>query len=83
MKRTRGAAQHERQSPAMSDVSTAVTATPTLAKSDLNLVWLDCEMSGLDPERERLLEIAVVVTSPDLACGWRAQCWWFTKAMPC
>ncbi|WP_409520576.1 exonuclease domain-containing protein, partial [Melaminivora sp.] len=33
---------------------------PTLAKSDQNLVWLDCEMSGLDPEKERLLEIAVV-----------------------
>ena len=40
---------------------------PQLAKSDLNLVWLDCEMSGLDPERERLLEIAVIVTSPDLS----------------
>jgi oligoribonuclease len=37
-----------------------------LAKNDNNLVWLDCEMSGLDPERERLLEIAVVVTGPDL-----------------
>ena len=40
---------------------------PVLAKSDLNLVWLDCEMSGLDPERERLLEIAVIVTNPDLS----------------
>jgi oligoribonuclease len=40
--------------------------TPTLAKSDQNLVWLDCEMSGLNPEAERLLEIAVVVTSPNL-----------------
>ena len=40
---------------------------PTLAKSDLNLVWLDCEMSGLDPERERLLEIAIVITGPDLS----------------
>jgi oligoribonuclease len=39
----------------------------TLAKSDLNLVWLDCEMSGLDPERERLLEIAIVITGPDLS----------------
>jgi oligoribonuclease len=39
----------------------------TLKKSDQNLVWLDCEMSGLDPEKERLLEIAVVVTGPDLA----------------
>jgi oligoribonuclease len=41
-------------------------ATATLKKSDQNLVWLDCEMSGLDPEKERLLEIAVVVTGPDL-----------------
>ena len=37
-----------------------------LKKSDQNLVWLDCEMSGLDPERERLLEIAVVITGPQL-----------------
>jgi oligoribonuclease len=45
----------------------AVQATPpVLAKSDLNLVWIDCEMTGLDPERERLLEIAVIVTGPDL-----------------
>lgn len=38
----------------------------TLAKSDQNLVWLDCEMTGLDPERDRIIEIAVVVTGPDL-----------------
>lgn len=38
----------------------------SLAKSDLNLVWLDCEMSGLNPEKEFLLEIAIVVTGPDL-----------------
>ena len=51
----------------MSD--TPVTPMPTAAelpKSDLNLVWIDCEMSGLDPEKERLLEIAVIVTGPDL-----------------
>ncbi len=34
-----------------------------MEKNDLNLVWLDCEMSGLDPECERLLEIAVVITN--------------------
>ena len=39
---------------------------PMLAKSDLNLIWLDCEMTGLDPETHRVIEIAVVVTSPDL-----------------
>jgi oligoribonuclease len=38
----------------------------TLKKSDQNLVWLDCEMTGLDPKQNRLIEIAVVVTSADL-----------------
>ena len=37
-----------------------------LRKSDQNLIWLDCEMTGLDPEVDRLIEIAVVVTGPDL-----------------
>jgi oligoribonuclease len=37
-----------------------------LGKSDQNLVWLDCEMTGLDPERDRIIEIAVVVTGPNL-----------------
>lgn len=41
--------------------------TPTvLAKNDQNLVWLDCEMTGLDPDNERLIEIAVIVTGPNL-----------------
>jgi oligoribonuclease len=38
-----------------------------LAKSDQNLVWLDCEMTGLDPEVDRIIEIAVVVTGPHLS----------------
>ena len=42
------------------------TPASALTKSDQNLVWLDCEMSGLDPEKERLLEIAVVITGPHL-----------------
>jgi len=39
---------------------------PVLSRSDQNLVWIDCEMTGLDPEAERLIEIAVIVTGPDL-----------------
>jgi oligoribonuclease len=31
-----------------------------------NLIWVDMEMSGLDPDQNRILEIAVVVTSPQL-----------------
>lgn len=49
----------------MSDASP--TNPPVLAKSDLNLVWLDCEMTGLQPETDRVLEIAVVVTNADLS----------------
>ena len=48
--------------------STASTASPVLLpKSDQNLVWLDCEMSGLDPKINRLLEVAVVITNADLS----------------
>ena len=46
--------------PGMTDAITP------LSKSEHNLVWLDCEMTGLDPEKERLIEIAVVVTGPHL-----------------
>ena len=31
-----------------------------------NLVWIDCEMTGLDPQRDCLVGIAVVVTNSDL-----------------
>jgi oligoribonuclease len=41
------------------------TNTP-LRKSDENLVWLDCEMTGLNPEVDRIIEIAVIVTGPNL-----------------
>ncbi|MFC4299153.1 MAG: oligoribonuclease [Castellaniella sp.] len=37
-----------------------------MAANDQRLIWLDMEMSGLDPEKERVLEIAMVVTEPDL-----------------
>ncbi len=50
----------------MSDVNTPPQEAAQLPKSDQNLVWIDCEMTGLDPEKERLLEIAVIVTGPHL-----------------
>lgn len=31
-----------------------------------NLAWIDLEMTGLDPERERIIEIATIVTDKDL-----------------
>ena len=38
----------------------------TLAASDQNLIWIDLEMTGLVPEQDRIIEIAVVVTDPQL-----------------
>jgi oligoribonuclease len=35
-------------------------------KSDNNLIWIDMEMSGLNVEEDKILEVAVIVTDPDL-----------------
>lgn len=55
-------------SPASSETPAVVSppAVPHLPKSDLNLVWIDCEMTGLNPATERIIEIAVVVTDANL-----------------
>ncbi|MBV6272213.1 oligoribonuclease [Alcaligenaceae bacterium CGII-47] len=37
-----------------------------MAVNDQRLIWLDMEMTGLDPEKERIIEIAVVITESDL-----------------
>lgn len=37
-----------------------------MADTDQRLVWLDLEMTGLDPEKERIIEIATIVTEADL-----------------
>lgn len=44
--------------------ATKQTATPH--PNEFRLVWLDMEMTGLDPEKERIIEVAVVITEPDL-----------------
>jgi oligoribonuclease len=37
-----------------------------LNPSDQNLIWIDLEMTGLFPDTDRIIEIAVVVTDPQL-----------------
>ncbi len=37
-----------------------------MANPNDNLIWLDMEMSGLMPDADRILELAVVVTDPEL-----------------
>ena len=35
-----------------------------LASNEHNLIWIDLEMTGLQPETDRIIEIAVVITDP-------------------
>lgn len=37
-----------------------------MAQNDSHLVWIDMEMSGLEPDTDRVLEVALIVTDKDL-----------------
>ncbi|MFV9996654.1 MAG: oligoribonuclease [Arsenophonus endosymbiont of Dermacentor nuttalli] len=37
-----------------------------MRNSKNNLIWIDLEMTGLDPEQDRIIEIATIVTDSDL-----------------
>jgi len=42
------------------------TAKVTMSFHKSNLIWLDLEMTGLEPATDKILEIATVVTDSDL-----------------
>jgi oligoribonuclease len=47
----------------------AAPATPVATAqrpNEMNLVWVDMEMTGLDPDKDRIIEVAVVVTDMHL-----------------
>ena len=37
-----------------------------MAQDPNNLIWIDMEMSGLNPETDRILEVAIVITTSQL-----------------
>ncbi len=37
-----------------------------MAINDSNLIWVDLEMTGLDPEQHKIIEIATIVTDSEL-----------------
>ena len=37
-----------------------------MPQNDTHLVWIDMEMSGLDPDKDRVLEVAMVITDKHL-----------------
>jgi oligoribonuclease len=40
-----------------------------------NLVWLDMEMTGLEPDRDRIIELAMVVTDAELRMVAESPAW--------
>ncbi|MEY2689627.1 MAG: hypothetical protein RL375_3826 [Pseudomonadota bacterium] len=50
----------------MTDATTAPATPATLERADTHLVWIDMEMTGLDPATDRIIEVAIVVTDAHL-----------------
>ncbi|AMO99074.1 exonuclease family protein [Collimonas arenae] len=53
--------------------ATDISANPVAAApaapvrpNEFNLIWVDMEMTGLNPDSDRIIEVAVVVTDPQL-----------------
>ena len=46
-----------------------------MAQDATHLIWLDMEMTGLDPERERIIELAMIVTDNDLVTVAESPVW--------
>ena len=46
--------------------SSSASPDAPLRPNEFNLVWVDMEMTGLDPDNDRIIEVAVVVTDANL-----------------
>src|SRR3982074_1626445 len=40
-----------------------------------NLIWIDMEMTGLQPDADRIIEVALIVTDPQLAVLAESPAW--------
>jgi oligoribonuclease len=50
----------------MSQATENQAAAPLAKPNEMNLVWVDMEMTGLEPDTDRIIEVAVVVTDMHL-----------------
>jgi oligoribonuclease len=51
----------------MSQANQSTTPASVPARpNEFNLIWVDMEMTGLDPDSDRIIEVAVVVTDSEL-----------------
>ena len=52
--------------PAMIQTRESMTRQNTMDSKQQRLIWLDLEMTGLNPESDSILEIATIVTDAEL-----------------
>ncbi|MGB9990651.1 oligoribonuclease [Pseudoduganella rhizocola] len=50
----------------MSQTNENPAGTPAPRPNEMNLVWVDMEMTGLEPDTDRIIEVAMVVTDMHL-----------------
>jgi oligoribonuclease len=50
----------------MSQATQTEGAAAPVRPNEFNLVWVDMEMTGLDPDNDRIIEVVVIVTDPEL-----------------
>ena len=56
-------------------INTSNSSTTQSAPANEHLIWVDMEMSGLNPETDRILEIAIIVTDAHLNTIATAPVW--------
>jgi oligoribonuclease len=50
----------------MSQATEIPTTAPQQRPNEMNLVWVDMEMTGLEPDTDRIIEVAMIVTDMHL-----------------
>ena len=50
----------------LNHVDAALTAIAPTRPNEFHLVWIDMEMTGLNPETDKIIELAAIVTDSDL-----------------
>lgn len=59
----------------MTDSTEQVHAPSTIARDDERLIWLDMEMTGLNPQSDKIIELAIVITDKHLNTIAEAPVW--------